>query len=95
MTLTWEYGSGDIQVLFHTLPGTGVKLLRRSVSTLPGEELKTYYGIFRVHLVARELQVWWVGVYPIPEDKRDAVFVAWEEEPFVIIQLAKTPSVLL
>lgn len=95
VTLTWECGSGDIQVLFHTLPGTGVKLLQRSISTLPGEGLKTYYGIFRGHLVARELQVWWVEVYPTPDGKRVEVFVAWEDERFVIRQLAKTPSVVI
>ena len=33
-------GSGDIQVLFQSLPGTAVKLLRFSVATLRGERLK-------------------------------------------------------
>ena len=45
--------------------------------------------------MARELQVWWVEVYPTPDGKRDEVFVAWEDEPFVIRQLAKTPSVVI
>jgi len=40
MTRISEFVSGDIQVLFHSLPGTAVKLLRLSVATLRGERLK-------------------------------------------------------
>jgi hypothetical protein len=40
MTRIWEFGSGDIQILFHSLPGTAVKLLRLSAATLRGERLK-------------------------------------------------------
>jgi hypothetical protein len=40
MTRIWKFGSGDIQVLFHNLPGTAVKLLRVSVAALRGERLK-------------------------------------------------------
>jgi hypothetical protein len=40
MTRIWEFGSGDIQVLFRSLPGAVVKLLRLSVATLRGERLK-------------------------------------------------------
>jgi len=55
MTRIWEFGSGDIQFVFHSLPGTAVKLLLLSVATLRGERL-TDLGTAIPFRVGEEMQ---------------------------------------